>query len=168
MRPFDLLAAAAALLVVVPTAVLAEEASPTIKAGSRVRIEYTLTDDAGTVLGSNKGQEPFAFTQGAREIVPGLESALTGMHAGDVKHVTVKPEDAYGPVDPAAQIEVNKSRVPPGVSVGSELTGRAPNGATRPVRVKEIKDDTVVLDLNHPLAGKTLNFDVKILSVDGP
>ena len=169
MRPFAAASALAlALLVVLPPAVHAQEAAPAIKDGSRVRIEYTLTDDAGTVLDSNKGEEPFAFTQGAREIVPGLESALTGLKAGDVKHVTVKPEDGYGPVDPKAQIEIDKSRVPAGVTVGSELTGRAPNGATRAVRVKEIKDETVVLDLNHPLAGKTLNFDVKVLSVDGP
>ncbi|HEX3176668.1 MAG TPA: peptidylprolyl isomerase [Methylomirabilota bacterium] len=169
MRPFAAaLAAALTALVALPAVVLAEDASPAIKNGSRVRIEYTLSDDGGKVLDTNKGEEPFAYTQGAKEIVPGLESALAGLHAGDVKQVKVAPEDGYGAVDPKAQIEVGRDRVPPDVKVGSELTGRAPNGATRPVRVKEVKDDTVVLDLNHPLAGKTLNFDVKILSVDGP
>jgi len=80
----------------------------------------------------------------------------------------VKPEDGYGKVDPKAEIEVGRERVPPDVKVGSQLTGRSASGESRAVRVKEIKDKSVVLDLNHPLAGKTLVFDVRILSVDGP
>jgi FKBP-type peptidyl-prolyl cis-trans isomerase 2 len=170
MRTLGAILSLAALLLTVPAVVPAQDATTTaaIKEGSRVKIEYTLTDDGGTVLDTNKGEEPFAFTHGAREIVPGLESALVGLKAGDVKKVTVKPEDGYGKLDPKALIEVGRERVPPDVKVGSELTGRAANGETRAVRVKEIKDKSVVLDLNHPLAGKTLNFDVRILSVDGP
>jgi FKBP-type peptidyl-prolyl cis-trans isomerase SlyD len=153
-----------------PSAAMAEETAtkPAIKDGSRVSIEYTLTDDGGTVLDSNKGQAPFAFTQGAHEIVRGLETALLGLHVGDARKVTVKPEDAYGAVDPAAQVEVGRDKVPADVKVGSELIGRSSTGQTRAVRVKEIKDNSVVLDLNHPLAGKTLVFDVLILAVDGP
>jgi len=141
---------------------------PVIQEGSRVQLEYTLSDSSGAVLDSNKGGEPFTYTHGQRQIVPGLESALAGKRAGDVAKVTVKPEDAYGTVDPKAQIEVGRERVPPDVKVGSELTGRDSSGGTRSVRVKEIKDKSVVLDLNHPLAGKTLVFDVRVLNVDGP
>jgi FKBP-type peptidyl-prolyl cis-trans isomerase 2 len=143
-------------------------AVPTIKEGSRVQLEYTLTDSTGAVLDSNKGGEPFSYVHGQKQIVPGLESALVGKRAGDVAKVTVKPEDAYGKVDPKAEIEVGRERVPPDIKVGSELTGRDGNGGTRAVRVKEIKEKSVVLDLNHPLAGKTLVFDVRVLSVDGP
>jgi FKBP-type peptidyl-prolyl cis-trans isomerase SlyD len=169
MRTLTAASACAALLLVLSSPGLAQDpATPAIQNGSRVRIEYTLTDAAGKVLDSNKGEEPFAYTHGAREIVPGLESALAGLRAGDVRKVTVKPEDGYGTLDPTAQIEVGLERVPPDVKVGSELTGRAANGETRAVRVKEIKDKSVVLDLNHPLAGKTLMFDVRILSVEGP
>jgi FKBP-type peptidyl-prolyl cis-trans isomerase SlyD len=169
MRTVAALIGCATLLVTVASAGLAQEpATFAIKEGSRVRIEYTLTDDVGKVLDTNKGEEPFTYTQGAREIVPGLESALAGLRAGDAKKVTVKPEDGYGNVDPKAEIEIGRERVPPDVKVGSELTGRTANGHTRPVRVKEIKDKSVVLDLNHPLAGKTLLFDVRILNVDGP
>jgi FKBP-type peptidyl-prolyl cis-trans isomerase SlyD len=153
---------------VVPARAQDPAASPAIKEGSRVQLEYTLTDAAGAVIDSNKGDEPFAYTHGQRQIVPGLESALVGKRAGDVTKVTVKPEDAYGKVDPKAQIEVGRERVPPDVKVGSQLTGRDSNGQTRAVRVKEIKEKSVVLDLNHPLAGKTLVFDVRILNVDGP
>lgn len=172
MRTLTVSAGCLALLLTLATTGLAQPApsapTPAIKDGSRVSFEYTLTDDAGTVLDSNKGGEPFAYTQGARQIVPGLEAALAGLRAGDVKKVTVKPEDGYGTVDPKAQIEVGRERVPADVKVGSQLTGRAASGETRAVRVKEIKDKTVVLDLNHPLAGKTLLFDVRILSVAGP
>ena len=157
------------LLLGLPGVVFAEETSPaTIKDGSHVQIEYTLTDEGGAVLDTNKGGQPFAYTQGSHEIVPGLETALAGLRAGDAKQVKVKPEDGYGKVNPSAQIEVGRDRVPPDVKVGSELTGRGANGEVRAVRVKEIKEKSVVLDLNHPLAGKTLNFDVKVLKVDGP
>ena len=164
------LLAFATLLAAVPTPVAAQSPTtgPAIQAGSRVGIEYTLTDEAGAVLDSNKGGQPFTYTQGEHQIVPGLESALAGKRAGDVTKVTVKPEEGYGKVDPKALIEVGRERVPPDIKVGSELTGRGANGETRAVRVKEIKDQSVVLDLNHPLAGKTLLFDVRVLSVDGP
>jgi FKBP-type peptidyl-prolyl cis-trans isomerase SlyD len=158
----------ATLASLAPAALAQPPATAAIKEGSRVGLEYTLTDDAGTVLDTNKGQEPFVYTHGARQIVPGLETALAGLRAGDVRKVTVKPEDGYGAVDPTAQIEVGRDRVPPDVKVGSQLTGRAATGETRAVRVKEIKEKSVVLDLNHPLAGKTLVFDVRVLSVDGP
>jgi FKBP-type peptidyl-prolyl cis-trans isomerase SlyD len=162
--------AVAALLTTLVSPAAAQDPAPgaAIKDGSRVQIEYTLTDSAGKLLDSNKGAEPFAYTHGERQIVPGLESALAGKRAGDVAKVTVKPEDGYGKVDPKAQIEVGRERVPPDVKVGTALTGRDTNGQTRAVRVKEIKDKSVVLDLNHPLAGKTLVFDVRILKVDGP
>lgn len=170
MRTLTAFVVSAALLLILSSAGFAQDpaAGPAIRDGSRVSLEYTLTDDAGEVLDTNKGDEPFAYTHGARQIVPGLEAALAGLRAGDVKKVTVKPEDGYGTLDPKAEIEVGRERVPPDVKVGSELTGRAANGETRAVRVKEIKDKSVVLDLNHPLAGKTLMFDVRILRVDGP
>lgn len=170
MRTLVALLAVATLLATPLTPLHAQDpaANPAIKAGSRVGIEYTLTDEGGKVLDSNKGQEPFTYTHGQRQIVPGLESALVGKRAGDVAKVTVKPEDGYGKVDPSAQIEVGRERVPPDVKVGSELTGRTANGDTRSVRVKEIRDKSVVLDMNHPLAGKTLVFDVRVLSVEGP
>jgi FKBP-type peptidyl-prolyl cis-trans isomerase 2 len=170
MRTLTTFLAFATLLTTLASPAPAQDAAPgaTIKDGSRVQLEYTLTDSAGTLLDSNKDAEPFTYTHGERQIVPGLESALAGKRAGEVAKVTVKPEDGYGKVDPKAQIEVGRERVPPDVKVGTQLTGRDTKGGTRAVRVKEIKEKSVVLDLNHPLAGKTLVFDVRILSVDGP
>ncbi|MBI2152958.1 MAG: peptidylprolyl isomerase [Candidatus Rokubacteria bacterium] len=143
--------------------------SPAIENGSKVQLEYTLKDDGGKVLDSNRGQEPLMYTQGQQQIIPGLEKALNGMRAGDEKKVTVKPADAYGEVDPRALTEVPKDMLPPdALTVGTELVAQSQGGGRRIVRVKEVKEKTVVIDLNHPLAGKTLFFDVKVLGVEPP
>lgn len=140
--------------------------SAVIESGTTVQIAYTLKDDTGEVLDSNEGQAPLRYVHGRREIVPGLERALDGLRAGDERQVTVAAADAYGAVDPGAVAEVPKQTVPTEALVpGTELVARRQDGATRPVRVKEVRESTVVLDLNHPLAGKTLHFDVRIIDV---
>jgi FKBP-type peptidyl-prolyl cis-trans isomerase SlyD len=151
----------------------AQPADPPIPAvvvvGSIVRLEYTLTDDAGRMLDSNVGSEPLIYTQGERQLVPGLEAALSGMRVGEEKKISVKPEDGYGAIDPEAEAEVPKASIPPdALAVGTRLVARSPDGDTRIVRVKEIRAETVVIDLNHPLAGMVLHFSVKILRVDPP
>jgi FKBP-type peptidyl-prolyl cis-trans isomerase SlyD len=145
----------------------AGDATAVIADGATVEIEYTLSDDAGAVLDSNKGQKPLTYTHGGQQIIAGLEKQLAGMHKGDEKKVTLKPDEAYGVVDPSAQAEVPKEAIPAdALVVGAPLMARNEAGESRPVVVKEIKDKTVVIDLNHPLAGKTLVFDVKVLSVE--
>ncbi len=144
-----------------------ESTNPVVAPGSKVQLEYTLTEENGKLLDTNKGKEPLSITEGEHQVVPGLEKALQGMHAGEEKQITVKPEDAYGEVDPAAVAEVPKDKIPPdALAIGTELIAQSQTGERRIVRVKEIKDSTVVLDLNHPLAGKTLVFDVKVLDVE--
>ena len=143
--------------------------SPAIESGSTVQFEYTLKDDAGKVLDSNKGKDPLTYTHGTQQIIPGLEKALSGMRTGEEKQVTVNPEDGYGPVDPTAQTEVPKEMLPPNaLTVGTQLVARSPVGETLLVRIKEIKETTVIIDLNHPLAGKTLFFNLKVLGVEPP
>ena len=144
----------------------AKTADPVIQNGSTVQLEYTLTDKDGKLLDTNKGQEPLTYTHGEGQIIPGLEKALKGLHAGDQKHLVVTPEEAYGPVKSEAVIEVPKERIPPdSLKVGTRLMARNHNGPPIPILVKEVKEKTVVLDANHPLAGMTLTFDVKIVSV---
>jgi FKBP-type peptidyl-prolyl cis-trans isomerase SlyD len=134
--------------------------------GSAVSFDYTLTDSSGNVIDTSKGKAPLTYTHGNRQIVPGLEAELTGMKVGDGKKVTVKPEDAYGPVDPRAFQEVPKDKLPPeALKVGTMLTARGPQGQGVPVRVHEIKESTVIMDFNHPLAGKTLIFEIKITDI---
>jgi FKBP-type peptidyl-prolyl cis-trans isomerase SlyD len=140
-----------------------------VQNGSTVSLEYTLKDDGGQVLDSNKGGAPLVFVQGRRDIIAGLERELLGLRTGDERHIVVKPEDAYGAVVPNAEAEVPKEAIPEeGRKIGTTLMARSGGGEPRPVVVKEVRETTVVLDLKHPLAGKTLYFDVKVLDVQDP
>jgi len=137
-----------------------------IQEGSLVSIEYTLTDETGKVIDTNVGKEPLTFIQGAGQIVKGLEQELAGLKVGDEKKIQVKPEDGYGLTDEKALQEIPRDMVPveaqkPGVM----LMTKAEDGRAIPIRVHEVKEKTVVVDFNHPLAGKTLNFDVKIKDI---
>ncbi|HTN43021.1 MAG TPA: peptidylprolyl isomerase [Nitrospiria bacterium] len=138
----------------------------TVSAGEEISIEYTLKLEDKTTVDSNVGGEPFKFIQGEHQVVPGLETALEGLKVGDKKTIKVVPKDGYGEVDPNAVQEVDKSRIPPeALVIGTPLEGTDPTGHPINARVSEIKEKTVILDLNHPLAGKTLFFDVKILDI---
>jgi FKBP-type peptidyl-prolyl cis-trans isomerase SlyD len=139
-----------------------------IQAGAEVTFDYTLTDESGTVIDSSKGKgkEPIHYIHGKRQIIPGLEKELVGMAVGGEKKVTLKPEDAYGLIDPRAFQEVSKDKLPPdALKVGTMLMMQGPQGQGVPVRVHEIKEKTVIMDFNHPLAGKTLSFDIKITDI---
>ena len=137
-----------------------------IQEGSFVSIEYTLTDESGAVIDSNVGKEPLTYIQGAGQIVKGLEQELTGMKVGDQKKVSVKPEDGYGIPDQQAFQEVARETIPvEAQKAGSMLMTKGPDGRGMPIRVHEVKEKTVVVDFNHPLAGKTLKFDVKITDI---
>lgn len=140
------------------------EADFAVADGMKVTITYTLTLTDKSVVDSNVGQAPFAYTQGEHEIVPGLEKALAGMKAGQNKRVDVTPEQGYGVYDKKARLTVEKSKVPESVKAGTEL--RSTDG--RIVKVLEVTDKEVVLDMNHPLAGKNLVFDIKVLKVEKP
>ncbi len=140
-----------------------------VQPGAVVHLEFTLRDESGTVLDDNRGRPPLVFTYGKGEVIPGLERALAGMRVGEERRITVRPEDGYGPVDPAAITEVPKDRLPPEARVvGARLLGQTRSGREVPVRVREVKDESVVLDLNHPLAGRTLVFDVRVILIEPP
>jgi len=138
----------------------------TVQPGSEVSFDYTLTDDSGKLVDTSKGKAPMHYVHGTGQIIAGLEKELAGMAVGAEKKVTVKPEDAYGPVDPRAFQEIPREKLPPeALKVGTMLMAQAPTGQGVPVRVHEVKDSTVVMDFNHPLAGKTLSFEVKITDI---
>ncbi|HEV8341720.1 MAG TPA: FKBP-type peptidyl-prolyl cis-trans isomerase [Candidatus Binatia bacterium] len=137
-----------------------------IKKDSVVSFEYTLSDESGAVIESNKGEAPVTYTHGEEEIIPALEKALSVMGISEKKNIRLGPKDAYGPVDPEGFKEVPRKHIPAeGLKTGTMLRVRGPHGEDVAFRVHEIKEESVVLDLNHPLAGKTLTFDVKILDV---
>ena len=139
------------------------ETTQAIENGMKVTMDYTLTLPDNTVADSTDGQEPLSYVHGQREIIPGLEKALTGMKPGEKRQIIVPADQAYGPYDEKNKVTVAKDKVPENIKVGSLL--RARDGG-QPVRVVEVNDKTVVLDTNHPLAGKDLRFDVKIISVE--
>ncbi len=128
------------------------ENSPTVADGMKVTLEYTLALPDKTVIESNVGREPVTYTHGKREIIPGLEKGMTGMKAGDKKHITVTAEDAYGVYDEKKKVTVSKDKVPAEAKVGTRL--RAPDGSE--AKVVAIDENSVVVDANHTLAGKTL------------
>ena len=137
-----------------------------VKDGLMVSLEYTLKSPDGKVLETSKGRDPLKYIHGQKMMIPGLEKELTGMKVGGEKHVTVKPEDAYGKVNPNAVQEVPKDKIPPNaLKVGAVLAARSPEGMVLPMTVREIKEKTVVMDMNHPMAGKTLVFDVKVVDI---
>ena len=154
------------VMTLTPAASQAADIKQTVTEGKNVSLEYTLTLDDKSVVESNVGKQPLTYTHGTQQIIPGLEKALEGLTVGDTKEVTVTPADGYGEKDPNALQEVQKKLIPPdALVVGARLQSKDPEGHVVYLRVAEIKDDTVVLDFNHPLAGKTLHFDVKILDI---
>ncbi len=150
--------------------VAAEETSPvTISENAVVQMDYTLTAEGEVVDKSSEGQ-PFQYVHGQGQIIPGLERQLTGLRMGDTKEITVTPEEGYGPIDPEAVVEIPKEQLPKTVTpeVGMVLNGVDPEGRPFRARIKSIQDTTVTLDLNHPLAGKTLLFKIKVLTITPP
>ncbi len=147
-----------------PTVTLAK--GQAVQEGAIVSIEYRLTDETGKIIDSSEGKEPLTYMHGAGQIVSGLEKELTGLKVGDQKKVQVKPEEGYGLPDPKAFQEIPKEKIPPDArKVGAMLMSQSPDGRNVSMRVHQVKDKTVVIDFNHPLAGKTLNFDVKITDI---
>jgi FKBP-type peptidyl-prolyl cis-trans isomerase 2 len=135
-----------------------------IEAGKTVSIDYTLSLVGAEVLESNLEDQPLIYTQGNGEILNALETELLGLVAGDEKLVTLAPEDAYGTIDPTAFQEVPIEQVPEEARKVDTLLN-AP-GYQGTIRVAEVQEEIVILDFNHPLAGKALTFDITIVSVE--
>lgn len=135
-----------------------------------VAFDYELTLDSGEKVDSTSERQPLGFITGYGQIIPGLEKGMMGMKVGDTSKISVEPENAYGPAKPELMQDVPRSRFPADVDPKPGMTFQA-QGPQGPivVSVKEIKDEnTVVIDLNHPLAGKKLHFDVNIVEVREP
>jgi len=138
----------------------------TVSDGKIVRVNYTLSVD-GKVVDSSAGRQPLEFKAGSHQMIPGFEKAVMGMKAGEKKSFKVSPDQGYGPLNPRALQNVPKKQLPPDIkpTPGMTLYAQGKNGQSMPVRVVEVKKDVVVMDFNHPLAGKTLNFDVEVLEI---
>jgi FKBP-type peptidyl-prolyl cis-trans isomerase 2 len=133
--------------------------------GSTVTVHYTgkLTD--GEVFDSSEGREPLTFTVGSENIIPGFSNALIGKNVGDKVTATLAVDDAYGQIREDLFVEVPKDNLPGEVEVGQVLQADSGNGQPVSVRVKEVYENHVVIDGNHPLSGMELNFDIEVLEV---
>jgi FKBP-type peptidyl-prolyl cis-trans isomerase SlyD len=137
-----------------------------IAQNSVVTIHYTLKDDAGEVIDSSREGDPIAYLHGHGNLVPGLERELEGKNAGDKVNVSVAPDQGYGEYDTNLVQQVPR-RAFQGIgklTIGMRLHAQTPQGP-RAVTVTRMVGDMVTIDANHPLAGKTLNFDVEITNV---
>jgi FKBP-type peptidyl-prolyl cis-trans isomerase SlyD len=137
-----------------------------IERGRVVTMHYTLRDESGATIESSRGRQPLAYLHGYGQLIPGLEKFLDGTEAGLKTTVTVPPKEAYGERDPNAVIRAEKDSFPDGMEIaaGVEVQADTPDGPLSFVIVG-IDGEQVVLDANHPMAGKTLTFDVEVLDV---
>lgn len=134
-----------------------------------VSLDYTLTVD-GQVVDTTEGDEPLQFLQGHQNIIPGLERELAGMKIGDSKTVTVPSADAYGDVDPENIIDVPRGEFPPEIPLetGTELEVKNSDGEVLTATITSVDKNSVKLDFNHPLAGKSLTFEVTVVDLRVP
>lgn len=138
-----------------------------IENGKKVSLEYTVFLDNGMQIDTNVGEAPLVFVHGEKQVFPALEKALLGLDVGDVKKISLEPQDAYGPILKEGFREVELEVVPHQYRfVGAVVGVQDPEGGVYPIRIHTVSDDKAVLDFNHPLAGKTLLFDVKVVQVD--
>lgn len=138
------------------------------KTGDNVRIHYTGKLEDGTEFDSSSGRDPLEFKLGEGQIIPGLEKAVVGMDKGEDKTVTVEPEEAYGERQEQLVQEVPKNALPDDIepAVGMQLQSQTPDGQTMPLVVTEVSEEAITVDANHPLAGRTLNFEIKLVEID--
>ncbi|RKG80037.1 FKBP-type peptidyl-prolyl cis-trans isomerase [Corallococcus terminator] len=134
--------------------------------GRVVALEYRLHLGDGEVIDQSAPGQPLAYLHGHKQIVPGLEGALDGLDVGESKQVVVSPEQGYGQHNPEGLRTVPRTMLPPGFTpqVGQTLMAQTEEGNV-PLRIQTVNDDSVVVDLNHPLAGKTLHFAVTVREV---
>ncbi|MEN6616256.1 MAG: peptidylprolyl isomerase [Syntrophorhabdus sp.] len=136
------------------------------KANDRVKIHYKGALRDGTVIDTSHGKEPFVFIIGQGSVIPGFEKSVLGMKAGDTKTVTIQPEDGYGIHREDLCAVIERSRIPATINLrpGVKLDVQSSRGSTR-ATVLQVTESSVVLDLNHPLAGKELVFDLHLIEI---
>lgn len=138
-----------------------------VKQGDTIKVEYTGTFDDGTVFDTSKGKEPLEFKAGSGQMIPGFDRAVIGMKIGQEKEIKLQPSEAYGDYNPQLVQKILKKQiqVEEELKEGMILAVTIPNGRQVPAMIKEVTDEAIIIDLNHPLAGKTLNFRLKVVDI---
>jgi len=137
------------------------------KTGDTVRIHYTGTLADGSTFDSSAGRDPLEFTLGSGQVIPGFDKAVAGMEVGESKTVEIPADDAYGPHHAEGIQAFPRENVPEGtpLDVGTRLQMQTPDGRPVPVTVVKVTEDAVMLDANHPMAGKDLTFDIELVEI---
>ena len=140
----------------------------TVEEGSTVKVHYTGKLKDGQVFDTSEEREPIEFEIGAGQMIPGFEKAVVGMEKDESKTVEIESDEAYGDVNDELFLEVPKSELPDDIDpeVGMQLQVQQQEGQQVPVQITEVEDSTITLDANHPLAGKDLVFDIRIVDIN--
>ena len=136
--------------------------------GSKVSIDYTGKFDDGTVFDTSEGKEPISFTTGSGQVIKGFDNAVIGMKKGQQKKITISPQEGYGERDEKLTHEAPRTIFPPEVKLenGMGFSFRTPDGQVIHATVKDINPETVTIDMNHPLAGRNLIFELKVVEIN--
>lgn len=139
-----------------------------IKQGSKVKIHYKGTLEDGKVFDTSEGRDPLAFEVGAKQVIPGFEEGIIGLKKGDKKKITLEPDKAYGQHNPQMIISVPRNTLPQDQEpkAGMHVMMSTKDGKQMRAEIKEVNDEKLVLDMNHPLAGKTLTFELEVVDVE--
>lgn len=137
------------------------------KTGDRVKVHFEGYLENATVFGSTLDDEPFEFTIGEKNMLPGFENAIIGMQKGDTKTITLPPEEAYGSPKKELVSVMQRSGFPKEINleIGKRLRVRTQDGKYTMVTIKDFTEDIIVLDENDPLAGKTLTFKIELVEI---
>ena len=136
-----------------------------IKQGDLVKVHYTGKLLDGQIFDSSIDKTPLEFTMGQGRLIEGFEKGMVGMALGEKKSITIDPSQAYGEVRPELIVTVPKENVPEDIEAGKTLQAVGPEGRPVIFVVREVKEDSVIVDSNHPLAGQTLIFDVEVVDI---
>jgi peptidylprolyl isomerase len=139
-----------------------------VETGKSVQVHYTGTLESGEVFDSSQGREPLKVTIGQGQLISGFEDSLMGMGLNEKKTFTLEPESAYGERDESAVRQFPRKDLPRDlqVSQGQMLGLKMPDGQQIPAKVAQLSDETITLDLNHPLAGESLTFEIEVVAIE--
>ncbi|SMO38641.1 FKBP-type peptidyl-prolyl cis-trans isomerase [Gracilimonas mengyeensis] len=138
-----------------------------VKDGDTVKVHYTGKLEDGSVFDSSESRDPLEVTLGEGKLIPGFEKAVVGLEVGDKTTANIPSEEAYGERRDDLEVTVERDQLPEDIEpeVGMQLQLNQPNGQPVPVQVTKVEEENIIIDANHPLAGKDLTFDIELIEI---